>query len=182
MARVWDPEAAGDDAVAAWARRYVAAARADRYAAWADDLECHEDPAEAARVRERAMVELVSTVAVFFRVDNAGDSARVAAFLARQTYRRADSPARYVLRFFGSPLQDACLFVDELRDVDLAESHGTFCGVAVGRLDGAALGPREREALEQAVVNDFLFDHDEDDVDFRLESSAHEAIVFVRET
>ena len=168
-----------------WAEEYRAEAEADGYNEWMDDLEHLDDPVEAGRERVEQVVVLLDTIALYQRADSPEDPSRIEALLKKQTYRRADSAARYAVHFCGSPVDDAEVLVDRLNEIDLVDlfNHIGFVNVGVCLLKPDEKGIEEQEvkALEQAVLEDFHFDYIEDEISVVFERFEIGTVATVRE-
>ena len=168
-----------------WADEYTAAAEADGYSEWLDDLPDLDDPLEGGREKAEQTIELLTTIAAYQQVDHALDMSRFEAVLKKQTYRSADSPARYAVYFSGGPIDEAEVFLDRLDEIDLVDLHGSFgyAKVCVCLLhpDGQRIDEQETERLEQAILTDFRFDYTEEEISIVFERFKIGTIATVRQ-
>ena len=83
---------------------------------------------------------------------------RIVRFFELQT--GCQGVARYEVDFLGSVYAESRVFINEKRDVDIADVFGVtdFDMVSIDRCDGAAFGNGEAEALVAAIRNDLEFD------------------------
>ncbi len=170
-------EPAPEPQVDAWAREYLAEAKADRYRVWQEPAPSDEGADETARTgaghaRAKRQVELVGEMARQHAFDPEGGPEAIEAFLRKQTYQPDRSSARYLVHVSGGEGPPATLYVDSLQELDLVEllgSHG-YRNLAVGLRDpDDRLEPFEIDELEQQILDDLYFDFDEEGVSVSFE-------------